>query len=258
MLRRKPQMVRDYVEFMKKIIDKGHASPVATEEIGEKSKSGQVWYLPHFGVYHPKKPGQIRVVFDSSAEYEGVTLNKDLLSGPDSMNSLLGVLIRFRRDTTAVKCDIEQMFHLFYVNPNHRDFLWFEGNTPGKPVLEYRMNVHLFSNSASPAVATFSLRKTAADSEEEFGKEASEFVHRNFYLNDGLGSPPSAKQAVDLVTSAQTMLATSNLRLHKIVSNSIEVVEAFATEDRGKGVRDLDLHRDSLPVQRSLGSLLES
>ena len=109
-----------------------------------------------------------------------MTLNKELLSGPDSMNSLLGVLIQFRRDTTAVMCDIEQMFHSFYVNPNHRDFLrflWFEGNTPGKPVIEYRMNVHLFGNGPSPAVATFGLRNTAADGEEEFGKEASEFVH---------------------------------------------------------------------------------
>ena len=63
-----------------------------------------------FGVYHPKKPTQIRVVFDSSAEYEGVSLNGELLSGPDLMNSLLGVLFRFRMETTAVMCDIEQMF----------------------------------------------------------------------------------------------------------------------------------------------------
>ncbi|KAK3749994.1 hypothetical protein QZH41_000414 [Actinostola sp. cb2023] len=49
------------------------------------------------------------------------------------------------------------------------------------------------------------------------------------------------------------MLATANLRLHKVVSNSVEVMEAFPTEDRGKDVRDLDLRRDSLPAQRSLG-----
>ena len=49
------------------------------------------------------------------------------------------------------------------------------------------------------------------------------------------------------------MLRTANLRLPKIVSNSIEVMEVFSVEDKGKGVRDLDLHRDSLPAQRSLG-----
>ena len=87
-LRRKPQMEKDYMEFMQKILDKGHASPVPPEDITVKSQSRKVWYLPHFGVYHPKKPTQIRVVFDSSAEYSDVSLNKELLPGPDLMNSL--------------------------------------------------------------------------------------------------------------------------------------------------------------------------
>ena len=115
------------------------------------------------------------------------------------------------------------------------------------------MNVHLFGNGPSPAVATFGLRRTASDGEEKFGKEAAEFVHRNFYVDDGLASLPTGEQAIALIKTTQAMLATANLRLHKIVSNSVEVMEAFPTEDRGKGVRDLDLHRDSLPAQRSLG-----
>ena len=153
-------------------------------------------------------------------------------------------------------CDIEQMFHSFHVDPNHRDFLrflWFEDNKPVRPITEYRMNVHLFGNGPSPAVATFGLRKTATDGEEEFGGDAMKFVHRNFYVDDGLASTPTAKQAITLVTATQKMLRTANLRLHKIVSNSIEVMEAFPVEDRGKGVRDLDLRCDSLPAQHSLG-----
>ena len=55
----------------------------------------EYWNLPHFDVYHLKKPEQIRVVFDSSAEYQGKSLNRELLAGPDLMNTLLGVLVRF-------------------------------------------------------------------------------------------------------------------------------------------------------------------
>lgn len=109
-LQKKPQMEKDYIEFMQKILDKGHASPVLLEDIRVESQSGKVWYLPHFGVYHPKKQTQIRVVFDSSAEYSYVSLNKELLPGPDLMNSLLGVLIHFRRAPPAIMCDIKQMF----------------------------------------------------------------------------------------------------------------------------------------------------
>lgn len=49
------------------------------------------------------------------------------------------------------------------------------------------------------------------------------------------------------------MLATANLRLHRVVSNPVEVTEPFPNEDRGKDVRKLDLRHDSLPPQRSLG-----
>lgn len=43
----------------------------------------ECWYLPMFGVNHPKKPSSIRVVFDSSARYGGVSLNDVLMKGPD-------------------------------------------------------------------------------------------------------------------------------------------------------------------------------
>ena len=69
--------------------------------------------------------------FDSSTEFEGVSLNKELLAGPDLMNSLLGVLIHFHKENVAMMCDIKQMFHSFHADPAHRNylrFLWFQDN----------------------------------------------------------------------------------------------------------------------------------
>ena len=125
MSRLKPQMEKDYVEFLGKVIERGHAELVADTESNDNDNAGNVWYLPHFGVYHAKKPEQIRVVFDSSCEYESVSLNKVLLPGPDLMNSPLGVLMRFRQESVGVICDLEQMFHSFHVDPAHRDLLRF-------------------------------------------------------------------------------------------------------------------------------------
>ena len=62
----------------------------------DKSPSGKTWYIPHHGVYHPSKPGKIRVVFDCSAQFNGRSLNKELLTGPDLTNPLMGILTRFR------------------------------------------------------------------------------------------------------------------------------------------------------------------
>lgn len=119
--------LKHYTDFMQKIFDKNHASPVPPEEL--KTSAGKVWYLPHFDIYHPEKQDQIRIVFDCSAVFQDQSLNKHLLQGPDMMNGLVGVLSRFRKEETAVTCDIEQMFHSFHVNPEHRDFprfLWYQ------------------------------------------------------------------------------------------------------------------------------------
>ena len=101
-------MRNHFVDFMQKVFDNGQAEPAPPLKQGE-----ECWYLPIFGVYHPRKPGKIRVVFDSSAQYEGVSLNDVLLSGPDLNNKLLGVLLRFRREQVALTVDIEQMFYCF-------------------------------------------------------------------------------------------------------------------------------------------------
>ena len=91
------------------------------------------------------------MVFDSAAEKDRVSLKKLLLSGPDLSNNLLGVLIRFFQDPVAFMADIEQMFHSFIVQEDHRDFLrflWYKANDPNQPLVEYRMKVHIFGNTS--------------------------------------------------------------------------------------------------------------
>lgn len=126
------------ISFMEKVFSKGHAeiAPVLKNE-------EECWYLPIFGVYNPKKPNQIRMVFDSSATFHGWDLT----------NSLHGVLLRFRKEKIGVTGDIEQMFHSFKIREGHRNFvrfIWFQDNDPTLPLTEYRMCVHLFGNSPSP------------------------------------------------------------------------------------------------------------
>lgn len=76
---------------------------------------------------------------------------------------------------------------------------------------------------------------------------------RNFYVDNGLTSVSTPEEAIDLFRNTQKMIAESNLRLHKIASNSKTVMEAFLKEDHAKDLKDLDLGVDDLPVQNSLG-----
>ncbi len=158
-LLKRPEMKQQFTDFMQRLFENDHA-----EYAPPLSDDQECWYLPFFGFYHPKKPNQIRVVFDSSAQFQGLSLNSVLLTGPDLNNSLLGVLIRFRKEPVAVTVDIQQMFHCFTVKEDHRDylrFLWFRENDLDKDVIECRMKVHVFGNSPSPAVVIYGLHQAA-------------------------------------------------------------------------------------------------
>lgn len=172
-LEKHPEMKAHFMEFMKKILDSHHA-----ELAPPVQESKEYWYLPFFGVYHPQKHNQIRVVFDSSAKFNGVSLNDVLLTGPDMNNSLLGVLLRFRKEPVAITTDIQQMCHCFLVHEDCRDvlrFIWYKDNDPEKVVVDYRMRVHVFENSPSPAVAIYGLRKVAQEGQDEFGTDVRYF-----------------------------------------------------------------------------------
>ena len=104
-------------------------------------------------------------------------------------------------------CDIEGMFHQVKVKEEYRDwsrFLWWEDGDLTKEPKEYRMTVHLFGATSSPGCANFTLPKcTANDFEEEFGASAADFLHNDFYVDDGRKSIPLVDEAVKLIASVK-------------------------------------------------------
>ena len=87
------------------MVQKGYA-----EKSFQQVQQCKTWFILHHGVYHPSKSSKIRVVFDYSAEYNGVSINKKLMSGPDLTNQIISVFVKFRKDFVAVMADIEAMF----------------------------------------------------------------------------------------------------------------------------------------------------
>ncbi|GBP84512.1 hypothetical protein EVAR_12651_1 [Eumeta japonica] len=129
------------------LLEKRYAEPAP-----EAPASPRTWYLPHFAVVHPQK-GKIRLVFDAAARTAGRSLNDALLPGPDLLQSLFGVLLRFREGRVAVVADIREMF-LVKIREEDRDslrFLWRKMRTKSQ---EFRMNSLIFASS-SPCSAIY-------------------------------------------------------------------------------------------------------
>ena len=251
-LNRNHQMYNDYKEFINSIIKKGYAEKVNHSSVTE----GKTWYIPHHGVYHSKKPNSIRVVFDCSTSYQGISLNSQLLQGPDLTNQIIGVLTRFREDYVPIVGDIEKMFYQVRVPKDQRNllrFVWWPDGDLSKSLVDYQMCVHLFGGTHSPSTANYALRKTAKDNVSKFGKAAADTLIKNFYVDDMLKSVGTPEEAVQLLNQVTNMCAAGGFKLTKFTSSSREVVKSFQDEDKSKGIKDLDLSVDSLPVERALG-----
>ena len=245
---------KEYNQFIQDIISSGYAERVPVDKSSTRSK--KVWHIPHHGVYHKKKPEKIRVVFDCSAVCDGQSLNQQLLQGPDLTNNLTGVLCRFRQERIAFMCNIQAMFHQVKVNAEHRDllrFLWWDDTELKGDPIEFRMTVHLFGATSSPGCANFALKYTADQYEETFGKEAAEFIRRDFYVDDGLKSVKSVEVAKGLIKKTKSLCQKGGFRLHKFTSNSKEVMESIPQEDQATSRKDHSLiHYDSA-IERALG-----
>ncbi|CAC5398316.1 unnamed protein product [Mytilus coruscus] len=175
-----------------------------------------------------------------------------LYIGPGALTQLLGrIPLRdstFRAEKVAVIADLQQMFYSFYVRSDHRDYLrfvWHENNDLTKELVDFRMKVHVFGNSPSPAVATCGLRKTADIAGEMSGMDVKEYIYRNFYVDDALSVHSTSEEAVSLLKRAKSaLLEEGSLRLHKICSNSSKVLSAFEKDDLAKDLKKLDFDQD--------------
>jgi len=122
-LKRNPQLAEKYQNVIDNYVSKGHAQRMTREEANVTTS--KTWYLPHHAVLNPNKPGKVCVFFDAASKFDGVSLNDKLLTGPDLLNNLLGIPMRFRTGKIDVMADIEQMFHQVGVCEEDRDSLRF-------------------------------------------------------------------------------------------------------------------------------------
>ena len=224
------------LKSVEKNIQKEYIETVPLEEVNNPQH--QTWYLPIFPVEHKNKDP--RLVYDASAKYGGISLNDALLQGPDLNNQLRSVLLRFREQPIAFAADIEAMFNNFAVPPDQKDllrFFWFKDNNPNLDLVPFRSTSHIFGCVSSPAVSNCGLKYCAEQLPE--GDEAKDYLDKNFYVDDGLHSTNSSISAIEVLTKTMSLLKTYNMKLHKIISNSQEVLDAFPDAVRATSITTL-------------------
>ena len=256
-LSKEPSKLTDCIEQMKNNLQAGFVEKIPQDELTSLNKT---WYLPIFCITHPKK-NKVRLVYDASARYDGISLNDLLYQGPDLNNHLRGVLFRFREKPVAVSADIQTMFSNFKIPPKQWDmlrFFWFDKNDPTQDLCAYRSTSHIFGCSSSPAVASFALKFLSHINVEEQFKSAQPYLQTSFYVDDFLCSSDSVEEATNILSSSITMLKNYNMRLHKITSNSRALLQSFPPSEVSEpNIRlsfDKPTHQHTLGVARDVDS----
>ena len=102
------------------------------------------------------------------------------------------------------------------------------------------MNVHLFGATSSPNCANFTLRATASAGESIYGKEATDCVRKDFYVDNFLKSTFSVPHAISLLQFTIELCASGGFPLLKVISNSSELLEAVPVDQRKSEIKEFE------------------
>lgn len=223
-LDRNPELKQKYEEQMNALIEKGYAEPAPATKTEKRT-----WYLPHFPVVNPRKPEKMRIVHDAASKTRGMSLNDYLLTGPDLLQSLPGVLMRLRQHRYAVSADIREMFMQVKIRAEDRDalrYLWRGAERGEHTPREYRMTSLIFGATSSPATAIYVKNINAARNKEK-EPHVYDAVVRNHYVDDYLQSFETADQAITMARRVREIHSEAHFELRQWASNSPEVLAAL-------------------------------
>ena len=184
-----------------------------------------VCYLACHVALHPDKPGKFRVCQDAAGKVDGKCLNDFLLKGPDVMNSLFGIILRFRQHKVVLSADIKDFFYRILLDEKDRAsarFFWYKDRTM-KELIVIEALCHLFGFTSSPGVATVILQMHGTAMREEYGLDVMIAILLQFYVDDYLASLSSVEKARVMKEKLTEALKKGGFHLTKWRSNIPEL-----------------------------------
>jgi hypothetical protein len=181
-LNRDGELKNKYCAKIYELFKKGYARNVDPSKL---DMAENIWYLPHFAVIYPNKPGKVRVAFDAAVKVKGISLNDRLSAGPDWLTSLFGVLCQFRIYPIAFTADIQEMFNQVQIRDGDtfaQCFLWRNMDTSIEPNV-FQKKPMLFGTKSSPFLAQF-VKNTNAEAHQMDFSEAARAIIDNHYVDD--------------------------------------------------------------------------
>ncbi|XP_058817638.1 uncharacterized protein LOC131680938 [Topomyia yanbarensis] len=195
-LERNPELHKNVCRQIEEFQQKGYAHLATAEEL-IRTETDKVWYLPLNVVTNPRKPGKVRLVWDAAASVQGVSLNTQLLTGPDLLIPLVQVRVGFRERRIAFGGDLREMYHQVKIveRDGQAQRFVFRKNFGEKPSI-FVMDVATFGSTCSPSSAQYIKNKNAEEHAVQYPEAAAAIIHRH-YVDNYFDSVDTVEEAIN-------------------------------------------------------------
>ncbi|UYV69271.1 hypothetical protein LAZ67_6003057 [Cordylochernes scorpioides] len=171
------------------------------ERIEENRPQKKGHYLPHRPVFKAEsRTTPLRPVFDASCRsYNGLSLNDYLEKGPNLLEKIPEILIRFREKGIGVLADIRKAFQMITVQLQDQDFLrflWWDQTDPMKLTV-FRHKRVVFGLNCSPFILG-AVIDHHLNSVQGPAAEIAKTMARSFYM-DNLVTSLSSQEEVPTI-----------------------------------------------------------
>ncbi|UYV63786.1 hypothetical protein LAZ67_2005619, partial [Cordylochernes scorpioides] len=184
------------------------------EKVSPEDLSRKCHYLPHHPVVKVNSnTTKIRPVFDASCKDKGnLSLNDCLASGPNVIEQIPAILLKFREKAIGVIADIRKAFLQIEVKEEYRDylrFLWWKNN---HQIQVFRHKRVVFGVTCSPYLLGAVILHHLKGVSSEFGALPQKLMEC-FYIDNCVTSVDTEAELVDLVENSTEIFAKAKMDL---------------------------------------------
>lgn len=187
-LAKEPEWKTAYTSQVHEMVNRKAAVKLSQEVL--QSWTGPVWYISHLIAPNPHSVSTpVRLVWNSSQKYRGLSLNDILIKGPDVLNPIRAVLLRFRAGVFAALGDIRKMYNSVWLEERevhlHR-FLWRD--TEDAEMEDFAITRVNIGDKPAGCIAQVAMRETANLPSFNHFKEEKRVLEEDAYVDDILTS----------------------------------------------------------------------
>ena len=158
--------------FIKRVIFK------EIEEDELNAYQGPISYISHHEVFKEDSASTpIRIVVNSSLKFKGISLNDILMKGPNSLNDLFAVQLRFRTYPCALVGDIEKMYHSISTTEIERHLKLEESPKT------YGIETVTFGDKPAASISAVAIQQTA-ELYKDIDEGAAQKIKSDMYVDD--------------------------------------------------------------------------